>query len=559
MNYIAQPVEIIVKSPIGNIVKVDQLTLGSDRTFSTTMKASGSLWSAAGVYTVMAYFGATDTAQTTFQFAGSSATPPTQAPTTMPVDNTQLSVQYSITNGKVTDIKADVQSKSIIVSIQSTGDGVLTITLPRALIDSQNGGQDTQWVVLNDGQQSTYTETTTPTARTLTIPFAYGTSEIEIIGTQIIPEFGPIAVSSTCNCNHINNCSFSKDWTKIYAKILEPSTFSFFNYFDFKFCSSSNTSRQNNRFSTQLNFHKTDKYMKMKTNLVNKRLGGFVLLAIMSSAVGIGPVFASPFAVQNANLTNTNATSENLVSTAPISAISVTTDKTSYNDGDTVKVSGNTMNYIDQPVTLIIKSPIGNIVKVDQLTLGSDRTYSASYKATGSLWSAAGVYTIMVQYGSNANTAQTTFQFAGSSTSTQGPTMPVDGTSLSVQYSITNGKVTDIKANVLSKSIIVSMNSTGDGVLTITLPRALIDSQNGGQDTQWVVLNDGQQSTYTETTTPTARTLTIPFTYGTSEIEIIGTQIIPEFGPIAALVLAIAIISIIAVSAKTGLRFMPKY
>ena len=35
--------------------------------------------------------------------------------------------------------------------------------------------------------------------------------------------------------------------------------------------------------------------------------------------------------------------------------------------------------------------------------------------------------------------------------------------------------------------------------------------------------------------------------------------IIPEFGPIAALVLAIAIISIIAVSAKTGLRFMPKY
>ena len=35
--------------------------------------------------------------------------------------------------------------------------------------------------------------------------------------------------------------------------------------------------------------------------------------------------------------------------------------------------------------------------------------------------------------------------------------------------------------------------------------------------------------------------------------------VIPEFGPIAALVLAIAIVSIIAVSAKTGLRFMPKY
>jgi predicted secreted protein with PEFG-CTERM motif len=38
-----------------------------------------------------------------------------------------------------------------------------------------------------------------------------------------------------------------------------------------------------------------------------------------------------------------------------------------------------------------------------------------------------------------------------------------------------------------------------------------------------------------------------------------GQPSIPEFGPIAALVFAIAIISIVAVSAKTGLRFTPKY
>ena len=43
------------------------------------------------------------------------------------------------------------------------------------------------------------------------------------------------------------------------------------------------------------------------------------------------------------------------------------------------------------------------------------------------------------------------------------------------------------------------------------------------------------------------------------EGEFMGTEVVPEFGPIAALVLAIAIISIIAVSAKTGLRLMPKY
>ena len=129
--------------------------------------------------------------QTTFQFSGSAGT--TQAGNTIPVDGTSLSVQYSITNGKVLDIKADVQSKSLIVSIQSTGDGVLTITLPRQLIDSQtSAGQDDKWYVLNDGQENTdFQETsTTTTARTLSIPFTNGTSEIEIIGTQIIPEFG---------------------------------------------------------------------------------------------------------------------------------------------------------------------------------------------------------------------------------------------------------------------------------------------------------------------------------------------------------------------------------
>jgi len=301
---------------------------------------------------------------------------------------------------------------------------------------------------------------------------------------------------------------------------------------------------------------------------MSTRFKGFALLAILLCAMGVMPVFASPYAVQNplgVNTTNANATSGNLVNAAPTGSISVTTDKPSYNDGDTITVSGSTMNYISgQPVTLIIKNPIGNIVRLGQVDLGSDRTYSTSFKATGALWTAAGAYTVMVQFGSNANTAQTTFQFAGSAgaTTQAGNTIPVDGTSLSVQYSITNGKVLDIKADVQSKSLVVSIQSTGDGVLTITLPRQLIDSQtSAGQDDKWYVLNDGQENTdFQETsTTTTARTLSIPFTNGTSEIEIIGTQIIPEFGPIAALVFAIAIVSIIAVSAKTGLRFMPKY
>ena len=51
----------------------------------------------------------------------------------------------------------------------------------------------------------------------------------------------------------------------------------------------------------------------------------------------------------------------------------------------------------------------------------------------------------------------------------------------------------------------------------------------------------------------------IPFYNGSEEIEIIGTFVIPEFGTIAAIILAVAITSIIVLSAKTRLSIIPKF
>ena len=62
-----------------------------------------------------------------------------------------------------------------------------------------------------------------------------------------------------------------------------------------------------------------------------------------------------------------------------------------------------------------------------------------------------------------------------------------------------------------------------------------------------------------KTVSSTDRTLTIAFPVGAEEIEIIGTFVVPEFGTIAAMILAVAIISIIAVSAKSKLSIIPRY
>ena len=244
------------------------------------------------------------------------------------------------------------------------------------------------------------------------------------------------------------------------------------------------------------------------------------------------------------------------------SQISVETDKTSYNDGDKIMISGSVASFqYGNPVSVIIRNPIGNIVYISQVDLSNGSSaYSTTISAGGGLWQAAGAYTITAQYGGQSRQATTTFNFSGSKGVPN--TFPVDGTNFSIPYSITNGKVTDIKADTQAKSIIVTIQTTGDGALTLTMPRALIDAKKSdGTDDKYFVLNDDQENDgYQETgTTTTDRTLSIPFTDGTTKIEIIGTVVVPEFGPIAALVLAIAIVSIIAVSAKTGLRLMPKY
>jgi predicted secreted protein with PEFG-CTERM motif len=66
-----------------------------------------------------------------------------------------------------------------------------------------------------------------------------------------------------------------------------------------------------------------------------------------------------------------------------------------------------------------------------------------------------------------------------------------------------------------------------------------------------LMAEDGQYTLYVQQGDEQARTNVVQFQVGATPI--------PEFGPIAALVLVIAIVSIIAVSAKTGLRLMPKY
>ena len=242
--------------------------------------------------------------------------------------------------------------------------------------------------------------------------------------------------------------------------------------------------------------------------------------------------------------------------------IVVTTDKESYNDGDTVVISGQVRDLLSgTPVSLQVIAANGNAVSILQIDVGTDHKFCTEISAGGGLWKSKGTYTVKVLYGTQSRTAETTFEFGGSDGTTPKPTgtIGVDRTNFVLSYKITGGNVLSVTPDDEAKSLVIAIKTTSDGVLTITLPRALIDAKINGQDDNFFVLIDGEEVEFEETATGTDRTLTIAFPDGAEEIEIIGTFVVPEFGTIAALILAIAIISIIALSAKTRLSILPKY
>ena len=120
--------------------------------------------------------------------------------------------------------------------------------------------------------------------------------------------------------------------------------------------------------------------------------------------------------------------------------------------------------------------------------------------------------------------------------------------------------------NQKNLSLIINIATSSDGNLNINLPREGIDSiDNNGQDIDFIVLMyEGNSEIPIQTdvrkveTGDEFRSINIPVKDGDTKIEIIGTHVVPEFGTIAMIVLAVAIVSIIAVSAKSRLSIMPR-
>jgi len=305
----------------------------------------------------------------------------------------------------------------------------------------------------------------------------------------------------------------------------------------------------------------------------------FALFGILITSIGVVPVFG-----------------EN-------DSITVSTDKSSYSEDESISIYGE-IKYLalgDQ-LTILITSPNGNIAEIDQVTAGLDKKFNTEITPNGAYWKIPGTYVILVTQDEN-NQATTSFEFSGAVNSSTNEldemvvedtviedtviedtviedtviedsfvddTTIVDSvvtaTTVTVQdsidlisYEITNAKLLNIIPDLDAVSLLIYIETTDEGSITLTIPRSVLDASINGGDDEFFVLVDGEEVDFEEITTSVDRTLTIDFLAGTEQIEIIGTFVIPEFGTIAVMILAVAIISIVTISAKSRLNIMSRY
>ena len=114
---------------------------------------------------------------------------------------------------------------------------------------------------------------------------------------------------------------------------------------------------------------------------------------------------------------------------------------------------------------------------------------------------------------------------------------------------VTNGEVTSIIAKTAENSIIINIEPTEDGVLSFTTSDFLIRPFDDGN---FFVIVDGEEI---ESVNYENKILTIPYTANTEKIEVYGSYVIPEFGPIAIIILAVAVVSIIALSRRNSISY----
>jgi len=233
--------------------------------------------------------------------------------------------------------------------------------------------------------------------------------------------------------------------------------------------------------------------------------------------------------------------------------------------GATVAISGDT-DRTDQDATMVVTASNGNIVTVGQLGT-SGGSFSGSLNVSGL---DDGSYTIAINQGSSSkyslsvsvdvsggssDSSASISNMVAASEEEAGATETASASGLTLTAGGMEGSTTIDVSGTTDRS--------GDITLTVTAPNGNIETVSqispSGDSFATTIETGGPLWSQDGMYTIKAVQGTASSHQKTAQVEVIDGHVIPEFGVIAAMILAVAIVSIIVVTAKTKLSLVPRY
>ena len=245
-------------------------------------------------------------------------------------------------------------------------------------------------------------------------------------------------------------------------------------------------------------------------------------------------------------------------------------------EGDNIiSISGETTSNITD-VTIRVISPNGsNVVGVDQVTPDTNGEFNTQFNVSN--WTQDGVYKIKANQGTSLLYSITLGVEVISGMTTETSTTEssiVDNYSSADALDVTSSSTANagglsISANAMEGSDTIEITgqtskTNEDVAFTVTSPNGnIVSIDQVSPDTNGDFAADiavggplwSQDGAYTVTAQQGNDSM---FT-DSVEVEVADGLVVPEFGTIAAMILAVAIISIVAISAKSRLSIVPRY
>ena len=231
--------------------------------------------------------------------------------------------------------------------------------------------------------------------------------------------------------------------------------------------------------------------------------------------------------------------------------------------GSSCDVSGTT-DRNDQDATMVVTASNGNIVTVGQLS-----TSGGSFSTSINVSNLDGAYTIAVNQGpSSKYTLSVDIDVSGGSSDSSASisNIVVAATEEAEAAAASTGGLS-LTAGGVEGSTTIDVSGTTDRSAEITITviapngnKVSVDQITPSGGSFMTTIETGgalwsQDGMYTISAYQGAAS-----NYQTSaDVEIVDGHVIPEFGVIAAMILAVAIVSIIVVTAKTKLSIVPRY